>query len=54
MENNSSRRSFIRKAAIGGMMAISIPEILSAASASKKQKKIELVKDNVILFQVIQ
>ena len=52
MENsNNSRRSFIRKTAIGGLMAISIPEILSAASSSKKQKKIELVRDNVILFQ---
>jgi lysophospholipase L1-like esterase len=48
---NNSRRSFIRKATIGGMMAIAIPEILSAASGSKKSKKIELGKENVILFQ---
>jgi len=52
MENqNNSRRSFIRKAALGGMMAISIPEILSASMAEKGSKKIRLNKDNVILFQ---
>jgi lysophospholipase L1-like esterase len=48
---NNSRRSFIRKAALGGMMAISIPEILSAAMAEKRSKKLQLMKDNVILFQ---
>jgi lysophospholipase L1-like esterase len=52
MENNGdSRRSFIKKATIGGMMAIALPEILSAASGSKKHKKVELGKENVILFQ---
>ena len=52
MENqNNSRRSFIRKAALGGMMAISIPEIISAAMAEKGPKKIQLMKDHVILFQ---
>jgi len=52
MENsNNSRRNFIRKAALGGMIAVSIPEILSAATASKKSKKIVLEKNNVILFQ---
>jgi lysophospholipase L1-like esterase len=52
MENqNNSRRSFIRKAALGGMMAISIPEIVTAAMAEKGSKKIQLQKDNVILFQ---
>lgn len=49
--DNNSRRSFIRKTVIGGMMTLGIPEILSAAPASKKHKKIELVKDTVILFQ---
>jgi lysophospholipase L1-like esterase len=52
MENqNNSRRSFIRKAALGGIMAISIPEIVSAALADKRPKNIQLIKDNVILFQ---
>ena len=52
MENlNNSRRSFIRKAALGGMMAIAIPDIISAAIGEKDIKKIQLSKDNVILFQ---
>jgi len=52
MENyNNNRRSFLRKAALGSMMAISIPEIISAAMAEKGTKKITLAKDNVILFQ---
>lgn len=51
MENQSNRRNFIRKAAIGGMMAISIPEILSAAMPGEGAKKITLGKDNVVLFQ---
>jgi lysophospholipase L1-like esterase len=52
MENqNNSRRSFIRKAALGGLMAVSIPEILSAAIPAEGAKKNTLMKDNVILFQ---
>jgi lysophospholipase L1-like esterase len=52
MENqNNSRRNFLRKAALGSMMAISIPEILSASMGEKGPKKIQLVKDNVVLFQ---
>lgn len=52
MENqNNSRRSFIKKAAMGGIMAMSIPEIVSAAMAEKGPKKLRLEKENVILFQ---
>ncbi|MDO9340278.1 MAG: SGNH/GDSL hydrolase family protein [Bacteroidales bacterium] len=52
MENqNNNRRSFIKKAALGGLMAVSIPEILSAAMVSEGGKKNTLMKDNVILFQ---
>jgi lysophospholipase L1-like esterase len=51
MENNNSRRSFIKKAAVGGIMAVSIPEILSAASASTEKNRITIGNDNVILFQ---
>jgi lysophospholipase L1-like esterase len=52
MENQiNSRRGFIKKAALGSLMAISIPEIVSAAMAEKGSKKIQLSKDNVILFQ---
>ena len=52
MENkNTNRRNFIRKAALGGLMAASIPEILSAAMPLSGAKKNTLMKDNVILFQ---
>jgi lysophospholipase L1-like esterase len=52
MENqDNSRRSFIRKAAISSLMAITIPEIISASMAEKGSKNIRLSKDNVILFQ---
>ena len=51
MENQNNRRSFIKKAALGGLMAVSIPEILSASMSSSGVKRNSLLKDNVILFQ---
>jgi lysophospholipase L1-like esterase len=51
MENQNNRRSFIRKAALGGLMAVSIPEILSASMANAGIKKNSLTKNNVVLFQ---
>lgn len=47
----SSRRSFIRKAALGTLGAVSIPGILSAAVPKDSIKEITLRKDQVILFQ---
>lgn len=50
MENqNNSRRSFIKKAAMGGMMVAGLPEIISAAMPPAK--KVTISKGNVILFQ---
>jgi lysophospholipase L1-like esterase len=52
MENNkNSRRNFIKKAALGGFLAVSIPEILAASAASGGSKKSKLLNNNVILFQ---
>src|ERR1035437_8778509 len=52
MENkNNSRRNFIRKAVLGGMMAVSIPEILSASMGEKGSKRVKLSRNNVVLFQ---
>lgn len=52
MENqNNSRRSFLKKAALGTIAAISIPEILSASMVKAKSKKLELLKGQSILFQ---
>lgn len=48
MQNNS-RRSFIKKAALGSLATIGLPEIVSAAMPSPK--KTSLSKGNVILFQ---
>jgi lysophospholipase L1-like esterase len=47
----NNRRNFIKKAALGGLMAISIPEIISAASLSSSVRKNSIIKDNIILFQ---
>jgi len=50
----SDRRSFLKKAAMGSMMALSMPEIVSAAFAKEpaaKAAKFTLKKDDVILFQ---
>jgi lysophospholipase L1-like esterase len=52
MENqNNSRRSFLKKAALGTLAAITVPEIISAAATKKESKKIQLLKDQTILFQ---
>jgi hypothetical protein len=50
-ENQNNRRNFIRKAAMGSIMALSIPEIISASLSSPEVKKVSPGKGNVILFQ---
>jgi lysophospholipase L1-like esterase len=49
--NKNSRRDFIKKAAISGLMGITIPEIVSASIASKGLKKNQILGSNIILFQ---
>jgi len=52
MENHfNSRRSFIKKAALGTLAAVSIPEIISASMAKGGNKKIQMMKGQTILFQ---
>ncbi len=48
---NNTRRSFLKKAALGTLAAVSIPEIISAAMTKSSVKKITLLKDQTILFQ---
>ena len=48
---NSSRRNFIRNAGIGTIASLTIPQIVSAAMAPAKGRKIELKDNDVILFQ---
>jgi lysophospholipase L1-like esterase len=50
-EYRNDRRSFIKKAAMGGVLAVSIPEIVSAALAPSTIRKNDLGKRNLILFQ---
>lgn len=49
--NPSDRRSFLKKAALGGFLTIGIPEIVTEAFAAEKAKKVTLKQDAVILFQ---
>jgi len=49
--NNNSRRNFIKKAALGSLAALSIPEIISASVPAKGVMKLQLLKDQIILFQ---
>jgi len=51
VQNYTSRRSFIKKAALGTIAASSIPEILSAAMVKSNIKGITLARGQVILFQ---
>ena len=48
---NNSRRNFLKKAALGTLAAVSLPEILSAAALKGGAKKMLLLKDQTILFQ---
>jgi len=50
-KDNNSRRNFIRKASLGTMLAVSIPEIVAASMLSSGLKKISLDKNSIILFQ---
>lgn len=51
MERNDSRRNFLKKAALGTLAAVSIPEIISASIPKKPKKRLSLLKDQTILFQ---
>jgi lysophospholipase L1-like esterase len=51
MNKSKGRRNFIRKASLGGAMALGFSQIISEAYASGKPSKISLQKDDVILFQ---
>ncbi|GGH16239.1 SGNH/GDSL hydrolase family protein [Mucilaginibacter phyllosphaerae] len=48
---SNSRRNFIKNTAMGAVAALSIPQIVSAAVTAPAGKKIQLNKDDVILFQ---
>ncbi|MBS1660465.1 MAG: SGNH/GDSL hydrolase family protein [Bacteroidetes bacterium] len=50
----STRRSFLKTASLGGLLAVNIPEIVGAAmpgAAASKGRRVKLSKDDIILFQ---
>lgn len=51
MSTNNSRRNFLKTATLGSLMAINIPEIVSAAYKPQRDKKITLSNEDSILFQ---
>ncbi|MFN8241647.1 MAG: SGNH/GDSL hydrolase family protein [Bacteroidales bacterium] len=48
---NNSRRDFIRKAALTGIVAAGLPNLITSGAPEKKSSRIRLAKGNVILFQ---
>lgn len=52
MNQNNTRRNFLKTASIGSLGAISIPQIVSAAMATQpKGKKVTIQKGDIILLQ---
>ena len=49
--NQSGRRSFIAKATLGGLAALTIPEIAFSAISNQGSKRITLHDNDVLLFQ---
>ncbi|UOQ68689.1 SGNH/GDSL hydrolase family protein [Hymenobacter volaticus] len=47
----SARRSFLKKASLGSVVALSAPELLLGAEANSKAPKVSLATNDVILFQ---
>lgn len=50
-KTDTSRRSFIRKAVISSLAAVSLTDIISASVPGSKTRQIKPLKDQVILFQ---
>lgn len=48
---DSERRNFLKKAAIGGLATLVMPQVVLASASAEKAGKITLAKDDVILFQ---
>ncbi|MGF7230408.1 SGNH/GDSL hydrolase family protein [Arachidicoccus sp.] len=49
--NQKTRRSFLRNVTLGSVAAICLPDIVSAAFAETKPKRVSLNKTDIILFQ---
>lgn len=53
IQNNENRRNFLKKAALGSIGAISLVDIVKAATRgeAKSREKIKLGKNDIVLFQ---
>ena len=49
--SDNGRRDFLRQAAVGGALTLSLSQIVSSAFAAEKTPRISLEKDDIILFQ---
>ena len=54
MNQTNNRRGFVKKAAIGGLAALSIPGIITSAFAAEKSKKTVLAQDDVLQGRELQ
>lgn len=48
---SKNRRNFIKKASLGGVFSLSIPEVISSVFAEQKVNKVGLSEGDVVLFQ---
>jgi lysophospholipase L1-like esterase len=51
MNHQNNRRNFLKNASIGTLAALALPQMVAAALTAQNFKKIELNKDDIILFQ---
>jgi lysophospholipase L1-like esterase len=51
MNNNTSRRNFIKTASLGSVFSLSMPSIVNSVLEEQKVKKITLTKGDIVLFQ---
>jgi lysophospholipase L1-like esterase len=51
MNNNTSRRNFIKTASMGSVFSLSMPSIVNSVLDEQKVKKITLSKGDIVLFQ---
>jgi lysophospholipase L1-like esterase len=51
MNKNTNRRNFLKSASIGTLATLALPQIVSAAFATERSKRVTLNQNDIILFQ---
>lgn len=51
LNKNNDRRNFLKKATLGSILSLTIPEVVAGVFQEEKLKKIKLEREDVILFQ---